>query len=135
MEAGHSSSPVTRKSLAHATIDFLDGTKQRLEQLTMIDQLLDVLHTGKRPVDTRLLTQGLQEQAVLTANDMLTALGGVAILLQTDEDSNQYQIVRLNALRNFASPEGPPTWLISASPKQFGELTLDFSDAKEQLQE
>lgn len=135
MEAGPNVSPVTRKSLAHATIDFLDTTKKRLDQLALNTNRINLLRDAKRQLDAGALTQGIQEQAIQTANDMLTALGGIAIRLQPGEGGSQQQIVRLTAIKDFVSPEGPPSWLVAASPTQLGILAIDFLDAKERLHE
>ncbi len=135
MEADRGVSPITRKSLAHAIIDFLDGTKQRLDELAINARRIELLNVEKRPVETGLLAQGLQEEAIRTANEMFTALGGVAIRLPSDGVSNRQQIVRLTAIRDFVSPEGPPTWLVSASPTQFGVVAIEFHDARERLHE
>ena len=133
MATGPEASPVTRRSLAHATIDFLENTKLLTDQMTLYAAFITSLQIKKRPFDTHI--KEIRKQAIETANDMLAALGGVAIRLAPEAGSDRQQIMRLTEIKDFVSPEGPPAWLISASPAQCGIVAMDFQDARERLHE
>lgn len=139
METGPDVTPVTRRSLALAMIDFLDGTELRLVQLALNTKSINLLRDQKSPFDSGAQAQKIQEQAIQTANELLAALGGIAIYLRPD-DGSEPRHIRLTGIRGFSSPEGPPTWLAVTLPTrpgkiQHGEVAIDFRDAREQLHE
>ncbi len=128
--------PVTRRALAHATFDFLDGTIRTLKQLAEYSGYIMELNGGNLPLGTVLMAQEITTQAVQTANETLRALGGVAVFVGEQNDwATHNTVVRIHAVRQLTPPEGPPTWLVSNRQGHMGELTLGFAAAREQLQE